>query len=93
MTTVYVLWFEQEWKDCDDCELLIGVYSSESEAQAAIERVVRGLDECCGIHAQSGSSGSRLLRTISILVPTRHGDGPESSVYAHGECDEHHLRI
>ena len=29
----------QERKDCDDCELLIGVYSSESEAQAAIERV------------------------------------------------------
>jgi hypothetical protein len=36
---VYLLWFEQERKDCDDCELLIGVYSSESEAKAAIERL------------------------------------------------------
>jgi hypothetical protein len=34
--TVYLLWFEQER---DDCELLIGVYSTESEAKAAIERV------------------------------------------------------
>jgi hypothetical protein len=33
---VYLLWFEQER---DDCELLIGVYSSESQAKAAIERV------------------------------------------------------
>jgi hypothetical protein len=37
--TVYLLWFEQERDDCDDCELLIGVYSTESEAKAAIERV------------------------------------------------------
>ena len=37
--TVYLLWFEQQRADCDDCELLIGVYSSESEARAAIERV------------------------------------------------------
>ncbi|HTD21515.1 MAG TPA: hypothetical protein VK738_02610 [Terriglobales bacterium] len=36
MTNVYLLWFVQER---DDCELLIGVYSSESEAKAAIERV------------------------------------------------------
>jgi homoserine kinase type II len=36
---VYVLWFEQEREDCDDCELLIGIYSSESEAKAAIDRV------------------------------------------------------
>lgn len=26
---VYLLWFVQERDDCDDCELLIGVYSSE----------------------------------------------------------------
>jgi hypothetical protein len=38
MTEVYLLWFEQERKDCES-ELLIGVYSSESEAKAAIERV------------------------------------------------------
>jgi len=31
--TVYMLWFEQEREDCEDCELLIGVYSSELEAQ------------------------------------------------------------
>jgi hypothetical protein len=37
--TVYLLWFEQEREDCDDCELLIGVYSSELEAKAAVERV------------------------------------------------------
>ena len=37
--TVYLLWFEQERDDRDDCELLIGVYSTESEAKAAIERV------------------------------------------------------
>jgi len=37
--TVYLLWFVQERDDCDDCELLIGVYSSEPEAKAAIERV------------------------------------------------------
>ena len=36
---VYMLWFEQERDDCDDCELFIGVYSTEAEAQAAIERV------------------------------------------------------
>lgn len=39
MTTVYLLWFVQEREGCDDCELLIGVYSTESEAKAAIERV------------------------------------------------------
>ena len=37
--TVHMLWFEQERDDADDCELFIGVYSTESEAKAAIERV------------------------------------------------------
>jgi hypothetical protein len=37
--TVYLLWFEQEREDCDDCELLIGVYSTDAEAKAAIERL------------------------------------------------------
>lgn len=37
--TVYMLWFEQEHDDADDCELFIGVYSTESEAKAAIERI------------------------------------------------------
>jgi hypothetical protein len=38
--TVYMLWFELEHDDCDDCNhLFIGVYTSESEAKDAIERV------------------------------------------------------
>jgi homoserine kinase type II len=37
---VYLLWFEKEMPEGDeDIELLIGVYSSEAEASAAIERV------------------------------------------------------
>jgi hypothetical protein len=37
---VYLLWFVKEMAEGqDDEELLIGVYSSESEARAAIERV------------------------------------------------------
>lgn len=36
---VYLLWFEQERSEGDDTELLIGVYASESDARAAIERV------------------------------------------------------
>jgi hypothetical protein len=36
---VYLLWFVQEQDDREGCELLIGVYSSEAEAKAAIERV------------------------------------------------------
>jgi len=37
--TAYMLWFEQERDDCDDCALFIGVYSKEEQAKAAIERV------------------------------------------------------
>ena len=38
--TVYLLWFEKEMPEgVDDIELLIGVYSSDAEARAAIERV------------------------------------------------------
>jgi hypothetical protein len=36
---VYLLWFLQEMAECEDAELLIGVYSSEAEAKAAIQRV------------------------------------------------------
>jgi hypothetical protein len=36
---VYLLWFVQERDDSEDCELLIGVYSSEPKAKEAIERV------------------------------------------------------
>ena len=37
---VYLLWFEKEMPEGEeDIELLIGVYSSETEARAAIERV------------------------------------------------------
>lgn len=38
--TVYLLWFEKEMPEgFADVELLIGVYSSDAEARAAIERV------------------------------------------------------
>jgi hypothetical protein len=38
--TVHLLWFVKEQSDGEeDIELLIGVYSSETEARAAIERV------------------------------------------------------
>jgi homoserine kinase type II len=36
---VYLLWFVNEMADREDAELLIGVYSSESEAKAAIDRL------------------------------------------------------
>jgi homoserine kinase type II len=37
---VHLLWFVKEMPEgIDDAELLIGVYSSEEEAKAAIERV------------------------------------------------------
>jgi hypothetical protein len=39
MDTVWLLWFEQEWEDGDDTELLIGVYRTEADALAAKERV------------------------------------------------------
>lgn len=37
--TVWLLWFEQEWAEGEDTELLIGVYGTEADAKAAIERV------------------------------------------------------
>ena len=38
---VYMLWFIHEWEDRDreDEELLIGVYATEADAQAAIARL------------------------------------------------------
>lgn len=41
MDSVYILWFVHEWEDEDreDDELLIGVYSTEADARAAIERL------------------------------------------------------
>lgn len=39
MDTVWLLWFEQERADGNDTELLIGVYRTEDEANAAIERL------------------------------------------------------
>ena len=41
MESVYILWFIHEWEDEDreDDELLIGVYKTEADAQAAIERL------------------------------------------------------
>jgi hypothetical protein len=39
MNTVWLLWFEQESKDDDNTELLIGVYQTEADALAAKERV------------------------------------------------------
>jgi hypothetical protein len=39
-TKVYLLWFVKEIpRGGEDIELLIGVYSSEAEAKAAVERV------------------------------------------------------
>ena len=37
--TVYGLWFVQERKAARDIELLIGIYETEADANAAIERV------------------------------------------------------
>ncbi|CAH1649102.1 hypothetical protein BOSEA31B_10308 [Hyphomicrobiales bacterium] len=36
---VFNLWFEREYPDRTDTELHIGIYSSEAEARAAIERL------------------------------------------------------
>jgi len=36
---VHLLWFVQEWEQEEDTELLIGVYDSEANARAAIERL------------------------------------------------------
>ncbi len=37
--TVFGLWFVQERDEAEDIELLIGIYESEADARAAIERV------------------------------------------------------
>jgi len=37
--SVQLLWFVRERKECEDTELLIGVYESEQLAQTAIERL------------------------------------------------------
>ncbi len=37
--TVYLLWFVRERTEGEDTELLIGVYSTEQDAKAAIERL------------------------------------------------------
>jgi hypothetical protein len=39
MESVWLLWFEQEFEEGEDTELLIGVYRSECGARAAIERL------------------------------------------------------
>ena len=36
---VWLLWFEQEWEEGEDTELLIGVYRTEDAAKGAIERL------------------------------------------------------
>jgi len=36
---VYLLWFVNEMAEQEDAELLIGVYSDETEAKAAIQRL------------------------------------------------------
>jgi hypothetical protein len=48
MNKVYLLWFVKEMPEgVEDIELLIGVYSSEKEAEAAVQRLKdkRGLVE------------------------------------------------
>lgn len=37
--TVYILWFEREYSDREDTELLIGVYETADDAKAAIDRL------------------------------------------------------
>jgi homoserine kinase type II len=37
--SIQVLWFVQEREGSDDAELLIGVYETEDDAKAAIERL------------------------------------------------------
>ncbi len=39
MEIVWLLWFEQEESDGEETELLIGVYKTEENAQAAIARL------------------------------------------------------
>jgi homoserine kinase type II len=39
MDSVWLLWFEQEREDSEDTELLIGVYRTEDDAHAAIQRL------------------------------------------------------
>jgi len=39
MNKVYLLWHVHEFEDQGDCEKLIGVYASESDAKSAIDRV------------------------------------------------------
>lgn len=39
MDTVYLLWYEREWEEGEDTEILIGVYPSEADAKAAIARL------------------------------------------------------
>ena len=36
---VQILWFVQEREECDDIELLIGVYETKEAAEAAIDRL------------------------------------------------------
>ena len=39
MSSVQLLWFVRERKDGEETELLIGVYETEQDAKAAIERL------------------------------------------------------
>ncbi|MFT4114841.1 hypothetical protein [Silvibacterium sp.] len=39
LKTVWLLWFEQEKLEGEDVELLLGVYRTEENARAAIERL------------------------------------------------------
>jgi hypothetical protein len=41
MDTVYDLWYVRGYKDREDTELHIGVYSSQEKAQAAIESLCK----------------------------------------------------
>src|SRR5581483_10478576 len=52
---------------------------------------VRGVHECCGIHAQSGSfRGGYLCRIPSSLSRNRADGPPGLSVYPSSKCEEHH---
>jgi len=54
---VYGLWFVRERKESEDIELLIGMYETEAEAKAAIDRL-------------AGKPGFVDFQTVSRFIPT-----------------------
>ena len=67
--SVFLLWYVKE-RDCDGADLLIGVYCTEPDAEAAIDRLkskgrIRGCPERFSdqpLRAKSGSLGRWICR-------------------------------